>query len=288
IESGEPEVALDLLTTYFRAVLIPPPAENLAISPLPLRSEFNATLLRFRLDTQYYVELIAKHQELDALIFGQRTLWRYPDIFDTWLNHSLGVSTSSYSSPGKPPASMPTKPEVAAQSSSSSIRRDQQAPKKDMASSQPQQQHRTGDGDAIVPREELKLKRADIMQHITNVAALVAYQDPHKSILAHLLSQERRNELASAVNAAILRTLQFPREPAMVTLVRQLATTSACLVGYPSASSTARSNSLSSQSAAEDLSTQSHAGTATSGRRTQPWVLDMFINADSSDNPFVM
>ncbi|KAJ1781268.1 hypothetical protein LPJ59_007085, partial [Coemansia sp. RSA 2399] len=169
IESGEPEVALDLLTTYFRAVLIPPPAENLAISPLPLRSEFNATLLRFRLDTQYYVELIAKHQELDALIFGQRTLWRYPDIFNTWLNHSLGVSTSSYSSPSKPPASMPTKPEATAQSSSSSsVRRDQQAPKNDTTSSQPQQQHRPVDGDAIVPREELKLKRADIMQHITN------------------------------------------------------------------------------------------------------------------------
>ncbi|KAJ1960765.1 hypothetical protein GGI12_003627, partial [Dipsacomyces acuminosporus] len=90
IEAGEPEVALDLLSTYFRTVLIPPPSESLVVGSLPLRREFNATLLRFRLDTQYYVELVANHQELDALIFGQRTLWRYPDIFDTWLNNSLG------------------------------------------------------------------------------------------------------------------------------------------------------------------------------------------------------
>ncbi|KAJ2495674.1 hypothetical protein GGI11_008358, partial [Coemansia sp. RSA 2049] len=54
IEAGEPKVALDLLATYFRDVLIPPPAESLAVSPLPLRSEFDATLLRFRLDTQHY------------------------------------------------------------------------------------------------------------------------------------------------------------------------------------------------------------------------------------------
>ncbi|KAJ1667500.1 hypothetical protein IW140_003010 [Coemansia sp. RSA 1813] len=292
IEAGEPEVALDLLTTYFRAVLIPPPAESLAVSPLPLRSEFNATLLRFRLDTQYYVELITKHQELDALIFGQRTLWRYPDIFDTWLNNSLGISTSSYNSPSKPPVPVPTKSAASAESaavatSSSSIRRDQQSPKKDTPSCQPQeQQRRAVDGDAIVSREELKQKRAEIMQHITNVAALVAYHDPHKSILAYLLSQERRNELASAVNAAILRTLKFPREPAMVTLVRQLATTSACLVGYPS-SSTARSNSMSSQPTSDDLGTQG-SGTISMSRMNQPWVLDMFVNSDSEDNSLMM
>ncbi|KAJ2551190.1 hypothetical protein GGH95_005959, partial [Coemansia sp. RSA 1836] len=91
----EPEVALDLLSTYFRSVLIPPPSDHLTLSPLPLRQEFNATLLRFRLDIQYYVELISKHKELEALQFGQRTLWRYTDIFDTWLNHSISLSSST-------------------------------------------------------------------------------------------------------------------------------------------------------------------------------------------------
>ncbi|KAJ2552824.1 hypothetical protein EV175_003168 [Coemansia sp. RSA 1933] len=301
IESGEPEVALDLLTTYFRAVLIPPPTENLAVSPLPLRSEFNATLLRFRLDTQYYVELIAKHQELDALIFGQRTLWRYPDIFDTWLSYSLGISTGNYSSLSKVAAAAPgsTKASAttAAASLSSSIsRRDQQqqSPKKDTPGTL-LQQHRAMDGDAIVPREELKQKRAEIMQHITNVAALVAYHDPHKSILAYLLSQERRNDLAAAVNAAILRTLEFPREPAMVTLVRQLATTSACLVGYPSSTARATGISASISAAATQSALDDHQGSiagASAVRRShhQPWVLDMFVNADSDDGniPFTM
>ncbi|KAI9504444.1 hypothetical protein GGI25_003288 [Coemansia spiralis] len=220
IENGEPEVALDLLTTYFRAVLIPPEQSS---SPLPLRREFNATLLRFRLDTQYYIELIANHQELDALVFGQRTLWRYPDILDTWLDHSGFLPQDNLKS-------------------------------------------------EVVPREELKLKRAEIMQHITNVAALVAYPDPRKSSLAYLLGQERRNELAAAVNSAILQTLNFPREPAMVTLVRQLATTSACLFGM---SSSSRTSAQQSQDDEQDAA------------RNRPWVLDMFVNSESSDDAFI-
>ncbi|KAJ2312813.1 hypothetical protein H4S02_001708 [Coemansia sp. RSA 2611] len=228
IEAGEPEVASDLLTTYFRPVLIPPPAGTQpAVNSLPVRREFNATLLRFRLDTQYYVELIANHQELDALQFGQRTLWRYPDIFDTWLEHSLGFAA---------PALHPLNGALHSEPSADDH------------------------DDDIVPRDELKLKRAEIMQHITDVAALVAYPDPRKSTLAYLLSQERRRELAEAVNAAILRSMKFPREPAMVTLVRQLATTSAYLVGYRSSSRSPEERPQSSR---------------------QPWVLGAFVNSDS-------
>ncbi|KAJ2158988.1 hypothetical protein GGF46_003356 [Coemansia sp. RSA 552] len=220
IETGEPKVALELLSSYFRAVLIPPPSTDAppAVSAQPIRREFNAALLRFRLDTQYYVELIAKHQELDALQFGQRTLWRYPDIFETWLDHSLAFHSTAEALVAK-------------------------------------------EGEDIVPREELKQKRAEIMQHITDVAALVAYPDPHKSSLAYLLSQERRNELSAAVNSAILAAMHFPREPALATLVRQLATTSKYLFGYrPSPSSR-------TPSAAPETS--------------QPWVLDTFVNSDS-------
>ncbi|KAJ2716118.1 hypothetical protein H4R19_000821 [Coemansia spiralis] len=244
IEAGEPAVATDLLSTYFRAVLIPPPSsETPAVSSLPFRREFEATLLRFRLDTQHYVELIANHQELDALQFGQRTLWRYPEIFEAWLEHSLGFSAptsrrDSAASPREPP-----KAGAAANGTASAA-------------------------DAIVPREELKMKRAEIMQHITDVAALVAYPDPRKSSLAHLLSPTRRSELAAAVNDAILASMRFPREPALVSLVRQLATTSAYLVGY-------RSSARSPPSPADDRP-----------RPRTPWVLDTFVNSESVADTF--
>ncbi|KAJ2157646.1 hypothetical protein GGH16_005488, partial [Coemansia sp. RSA 560] len=203
--AGEPQVATDLLSSYFRPVLIPLVSLERPINSLPIRREFNATLLRFRLDTQYYVELVMNHQELDALQFGQRTLWRYPTIFEAWLEHSLGFAQS------------PTQTDVEPVDVGANANED----------------------DEIVPREELKLKRAEIMQHITDVAALVAYPDPRKSTLAYLLAQERRSELAAAVNSAILRSMRFPEEPALVTLVRQLATTSAYLVGYRSSARTA-------------------------------------------------
>ncbi|KAJ2379628.1 hypothetical protein IW150_000017 [Coemansia sp. RSA 2607] len=235
IKSGEPKVALDLLSTYFRTVLIPPPSECLPESSLPTRSEFNATILRFRLDTQYYVELVANGQLLDALKFGQSVIWRYPDIFDTWLSSSLIQQTQP--------------------------RGDQQSA-------------------VYVSREELKLKRAEIMQHITNVAALVSYTDPRKSILAYLLDQERRNELATTVNDAILESMHFPKEPALVTLVRQLATTSAYLVGYRS-SSNGRAGGVSSGNGTSTTRDSSTAG-ADSAMRQQPWGLDTFVNSDST------
>ncbi|KAJ2258037.1 hypothetical protein GGH19_005311 [Coemansia sp. RSA 1807] len=231
IEAGEPQVATDLLSSYFRPVLIPLVSLERPINSLPIRREFNATLLRFRLDTQYYVELVMNHQELDALQFGQRTLWRYPTIFEAWLEHSLGFAQS------------PTQTDVEPVDVGANANED----------------------DEIVPREELKLKRAEIMQHITDVAALVAYPDPRKSTLAYLLAQERRSELAAAVNSAILRSMRFPEEPALVTLVRQLATTSAYLVGY-----------------------RSSARTAPIDERPQtrvPWVLDTFVNSDDVPSP---
>ncbi|KAJ2545638.1 hypothetical protein GGF49_000147 [Coemansia sp. RSA 1853] len=229
IEAGEPKVASDLLSTYFRPVLIPLVSlEGPAVNSLPIRREFNATLLRFRLDTQYYVELVSNNQELDALQFGQRTLWRYPTIFEAWLEHSLGFT-----------AHLPTQPS--------------DAEPIDIGAN-------SNRDDEIVPREELKLKRAEIMQHITDVAALVAYPDPRKSSLAYLLAQERRTELAAVVNSAILDSMQFPCEPALVTLVRQLATTSAYLVGYRS----------SARSAPVDERPQTRV----------PWVLDTFVNSD--------
>ncbi|KAJ2720634.1 hypothetical protein GGI07_004479 [Coemansia sp. Benny D115] len=239
IVNGEPKVALDLLSTYFRSVLIPPPSEHPVLSALPLRREFNATLLRFRLDTQHYVELIAGHQELEALIFGQRTLWRYPDIFDNWLSHTVP--------PNNPPGQLD-----------------------------------------LVPREELKAQRAEIMQHLTNVAALVAYPDPRKSTLAYLLEPERRRELADAVNRAILEALKFPKEPALVILARQLATTSAYLVGYRASANSSGSSIPSANSVAPGIRNTS-ASTDLRGRndasdrqqQQQPWGLETFINSDS-------
>ncbi|KAJ2796414.1 hypothetical protein H4S07_006231, partial [Coemansia furcata] len=212
IEAREPQVALDLLSTYFRSVLIPPPSEHPTMNPRPLRREFDATLLRFRLDIQHYVELIATHKELDALQFGQRTLWRYTDIFDAWLNNTITLPSST---------------------AGESLRRHYLA----QPPEQPPLSQEPADDDEVVSRVELKQKRAEIMRHITNVAALVAYPDPTQSPLAYLLAQERREELAAAVNAAILQSMSFPREPALVALVRQLATTSAYLVGYRSSSS---------------------------------------------------
>ncbi|KAJ2757564.1 hypothetical protein H4S06_003121, partial [Coemansia sp. BCRC 34490] len=166
IEAGEPKVALDLLATYFRDVLIPPPAESLAVSPLPLRSEFDATLLRFRLDTQHYVELIAKHQELDALIFGQRTLWRYPDIFDTWLSHSLDLASAagsggSYSMVSGQQASgvrrdrQPRQQGAARKAGHQTLSRTPQQQKQKQKQQRQQLFQRAVAGDTVVPREEL-------------------------------------------------------------------------------------------------------------------------------------
>ncbi|KAJ2449127.1 hypothetical protein GGF42_004872 [Coemansia sp. RSA 2424] len=271
IEAREPEVALDLLSTYFRSVLIPPPSDHLTLSPLPLRQEFNATLLRFRLDIQYYVELISKHKELEALQFGQRTLWRYTDIFDTWLNHSISLSSSTageslrlhYSATTTTAMSPPPHPHSSAASSASLSE-----------SLSPVVADGDDDGD-VVSRLELKHKRAEIMRHITNVAALVAYPDPSQSPLAYLLTQERREELAATVNAAILKTMSFPREPALVTLVRQLATTSAYLVGYRSARS---STTITKKDEQQQQSTAS----ASAAVRQQPWLLDTFVNSDEA------
>ncbi|KAJ2911023.1 hypothetical protein GGI21_000272 [Coemansia aciculifera] len=271
IEAREPEVALDLLSTYFRSVLIPPPSEHMSspTSPLPLRPEFNATLLRFRLDIQYYVELIAKHKELDALQFGQRTLWRYTDIFDTWLNHSISLTSSTAGESLRMHYS-------SASSSSAATTEDEVSP----SSSSPESSE-------VVSRLELKHKRAEIMRHITNVAALVAYPDPSQSPLAYLLTQERRKELAAAVNDAILCAMRFPKEPPLVTVARQLATTSAYLVGYRS-SSNSSSNSSSSRKK-EDHSQQQQLASGSGSRnyysyqqQQQPWLLDAFVNSDDS------
>ncbi|KAJ1950984.1 hypothetical protein FBU59_000422 [Linderina macrospora] len=223
IRKSEPEVALDLLSQYFRTVLIPAPSDHLPVLNLPLRREFNATLLRFRLDTQYYVELVSNQQELDALKFGQRTLWRYPEIFDMWLANTLIFASSGY----------PSGP------------------------------------DQVVPRDELKQKKNEIIDHITNVAALVAYPDPSKSSLAFLLSQSRRKELAADVNTAILQSMRFPKEPAMVTIVRQLATTSAYLVG-------GRASMQSSSNAN---------GNSDEGRK--PWRLGAFVNSEADSAQLV-
>ncbi|KAJ2482766.1 hypothetical protein IWW47_005807, partial [Coemansia sp. RSA 2052] len=255
------------------SVLIPPPSDHLTLSPLPLRQEFNATLLRFRLDIQYYVELISKHKELEALQFGQRTLWRYTDIFDTWLNHSISLSSSTageslrlhYSATTTTAMSPPPHPHSSAASSASLS--ESLSPAVD------------GDDDGeVVSRLELKHKRAEIMRHITNVAALVAYPDPSQSPLAYLLTQERREELAATVNAAILKTMSFPREPALVTLVRQLATTSAYLVGYRSA----RSSTTITKKDEQQQSTASASASAAAVARQQPWLLDTFVNSDEA------
>ncbi|KAJ1742822.1 hypothetical protein LPJ78_001753 [Coemansia sp. RSA 989] len=241
IEAGEPEVASDLLSTYFRPVLLPATSSVMpAVNSLPSRREFNALLLRLRLDTQYYVELIANHQELDALEFGQRTLWKYPDFFDSWLEHSLGFS--SHTSLANQPFSRSFDSPCCSDMNSLT------------ASDQ--------DNDEIVSREELKMKRAEIVQHITNVGALAAYPNPRKSSLAYLLSQDRRRELAEAVNAAILRCMKFPKEPSLVFLVRQLATASNFLAAQRSSASKLPSDAQS------------------------PWSLHSFVNSDSVSHSF--
>ncbi|KAI7822299.1 CTLH/CRA C-terminal to lish motif domain-containing protein [Kickxella alabastrina] len=215
IEAGEPKMALDLLSTYFPTVFAP--SSSSSRNALPFSPEYTATLLRFRLDTQCYIELIANHKELEALKFGQRTLWQYPDIFDSWLSQCL------------------------------------------------QQPHPN-----MILRDEIKRKRAEVMQQITNVAALVAYPDPTKCSLAYLLEQDRRSELAREVNDAILASMQYPREPALVTLVRQLATTSAYLVGCRSSLSLSAAGAALAAGGAKGAETGKH----------EPWVLDTFVNSD--------
>ncbi|CAO3591755.1 unnamed protein product [Absidia cylindrospora] len=56
---------------------------------------------------------------------------------------------------------------------------------------------------------------------ITEVASLIAYADPEQSNQAHLLSQDRRRQLADEVNCIVLAYCKMPEQTAMEKLHKQ-------------------------------------------------------------------
>ncbi|ORY89936.1 CTLH/CRA C-terminal to lish motif domain-domain-containing protein [Syncephalastrum racemosum] len=54
------------------------------------------------------------------------------------------------------------------------------------------------------------------------VSSLIAYPDPHNSHASHLLTQERRDQLAESVNAVVLGFCGLPRESALERLQKQM------------------------------------------------------------------
>ncbi|KAJ3096562.1 hypothetical protein HDU97_005763 [Phlyctochytrium planicorne] len=59
---------------------------------------------------------------------------------------------------------------------------------------------------------------------LQDIVALIAYKDPLNSPVAHYLSQERREEVASNVNSYILATETLPQQTAIERLISQMTT----------------------------------------------------------------
>ncbi|KAI8063827.1 CTLH/CRA C-terminal to lish motif domain-containing protein [Gongronella butleri] len=70
-------------------------------------------------------------------------------------------------------------------------------------------------------RQHLKPIHKDYQEMITEVASLIAYNDPEKSNQAHLLSQDRRRKLADEVNRVVLAYCDLPEQTTMERLHRQ-------------------------------------------------------------------
>jgi hypothetical protein len=56
---------------------------------------------------------------------------------------------------------------------------------------------------------------------LKEVGALLAYENPEASPLAHFLTQQHRDSVSAALNSAILVSLGQPEKPALETLVKQ-------------------------------------------------------------------
>ncbi|CAO3600060.1 unnamed protein product [Absidia cylindrospora] len=70
-------------------------------------------------------------------------------------------------------------------------------------------------------QQNLQPMNEDYQDMITEVASLIAYTNPGQSNQAHLLSQDRRRQLADEVNGIILAYCKMPKQTAMEKLQKQ-------------------------------------------------------------------
>ncbi|KAI8093015.1 CTLH/CRA C-terminal to lish motif domain-containing protein [Halteromyces radiatus] len=70
-------------------------------------------------------------------------------------------------------------------------------------------------------QQYLRPMHKEYQDMITEVASLIAYADPEKSNQAHLLSQDRRRQLADEVNCVVLAHCKMPEHTAIERLQQQ-------------------------------------------------------------------
>mmetsp|Transcript_6632 Transcript_6632/g.12225 ORF Transcript_6632/g.12225 Transcript_6632/m.12225 type:complete len:142 (-) Transcript_6632:138-563(-) len=68
-------------------------------------------------------------------------------------------------------------------------------------------------------------KNEQFLEEMERVMALLAFPDPSKSAVGHLLSYEQRQKVVSALNTAILTSQCQSKDPRLLFLLRQLAFT---------------------------------------------------------------
>ncbi|CAO3623014.1 unnamed protein product [Mucor hiemalis] len=72
----------------------------------------------------------------------------------------------------------------------------------------------------------LKAPQDALKEKVNEVTALIAYTDPHQSRSKHLLSQERRDQLATEVNNVLLAQCNLPVQTSIEKISRQYSVVS--------------------------------------------------------------
>ncbi|GAA5815734.1 hypothetical protein MFLAVUS_009248 [Mucor flavus] len=67
----------------------------------------------------------------------------------------------------------------------------------------------------------LKATNSELKEKVKEVTALIAYADPHQSQSKHLLTQERREQLAKEVNDVLLAQCNLPVQTSIEKVARQ-------------------------------------------------------------------
>ena len=192
-----------------------------ALPPLPCRRLLSATMLRFRLDSQHFIELIKRGDIIKALEFSQSDLQQYPKILRSWIENTRALDRregGDYNENGVVDSPLYTFATSHPPRPTASLLIPTYKLSTPMASSMPKAVFRDHDGSDSesdwepVSCEELKEALSDAQTHMTNAAALVAYPQPTQCPINFLLDDEFREQLAEDVNTAILTSMEFPPE----------------------------------------------------------------------------
>ncbi|KAJ1675010.1 hypothetical protein EV182_002116 [Spiromyces aspiralis] len=254
IVAGEIDVAIDLITTYFPSVIVSSLTMADVMPTAPCRRLLASTMLRFRLDVQYFIELIRGGKILKALKFAQNVLHKYPGILYTWIEQTrilnkaeedpcldgnvAGINGEEvmavlghHQQREGPRLSVAVPLCKVSEQLNAVTGATGSAPRSSWHQETHNNNNNNDDTDSslssessweLASCEDLKRALGDAQVHMTNAAALLAYRDPARSPVGYLLDENVRVQLAEDVNTAILLSLGFPAEPALATLVRQM------------------------------------------------------------------